>query len=125
MLQILAKAEMLNPGGSVKDRVALQIVQEAIAEGRLRPGGLITEGTAGDSLLCKGFASSLGTEVNAARHASIRLCMHCLRTYTCPLITGGYGRCLAYGACCKWLRCSITMSEDAPIEKSQLWKRCV
>ena len=39
---------MLNPGGSVKDRVALQIVQEALAEGRLRPGGLITEGTAGE-----------------------------------------------------------------------------
>ena len=47
-LQILAKAEMLNPGGSVKDRVALQIVQEALAEGRLRAGGLITEGTAGE-----------------------------------------------------------------------------
>ena len=47
VLQILAKAEMLNPGGSVKDRVALQVVQEALAEGRLRPGGLITEGTAG------------------------------------------------------------------------------
>ncbi len=47
-MQILAKAEMLNPGGSVKDRVALQIVQEALAEGRLKPGGLITEGTAGE-----------------------------------------------------------------------------
>ena len=32
----------------MKDRVALQIVQEALAEGRLRPGGLITEGTAGE-----------------------------------------------------------------------------
>lgn len=50
VLQIHAKAEMLNPGGSVKDRVALQIVQEAIAEGRLRPGGLLTEGTAGDQM---------------------------------------------------------------------------
>ena len=51
VLQILAKAEMLNPGGSVKDRVALQVVQEALAEGRLRPGGLITEGTAGWPIL--------------------------------------------------------------------------
>ena len=42
---------MLNPGGSVKDRVALQIVQEALAEGRLTPGGLITEGTAGAASL--------------------------------------------------------------------------
>ena len=46
--QILAKAEMLNVGGSVKDRVALEIVREAMAEGCLKPGGLITEGTAGD-----------------------------------------------------------------------------
>lgn len=43
LLQILAKAEFLNPGGSVKDRVALQVIQEAVAEGRLRPGGLVTE----------------------------------------------------------------------------------
>ncbi|GIL88364.1 hypothetical protein Vretimale_15049 [Volvox reticuliferus] len=47
--EILAKAEMLNPGGSVKDRVALQIVTEALQEGRLRPGALITEGTAGST----------------------------------------------------------------------------
>ena len=53
LLQILAKAEMLNPGGSVKDRVALQIVREAISEGRLRPAGLITEGTAGDFCLLR------------------------------------------------------------------------
>ena len=47
--QILAKCEFLNPGGSVKDRVALQIVTEALADGRLQPGGLITEGTAGST----------------------------------------------------------------------------
>ena len=38
VLQILAKAEMLNPGGSVKDRVALQVVQEALAEGTPQTG---------------------------------------------------------------------------------------
>ena len=48
-LQILAKAELLNPGGSVKDRVALQIIQEAQASGALQAGGLITEGTAGST----------------------------------------------------------------------------
>lgn len=47
--QILAKAEMLNVGGSVKDRVALEVVRGAMAEGSLMPGGLITEGTAGES----------------------------------------------------------------------------
>lgn len=46
---ILAKAELLNPGGSVKDRVAKAIVTEALRAGSLRPGGLITEGTAGST----------------------------------------------------------------------------
>ena len=45
--QILGKAEFLNPGGSIKDRVALAIVREAAAQGRLRHGGLVTEGSAG------------------------------------------------------------------------------
>ena len=49
LLQILAKAEFLNPGGSVKDRVALEIVQEALDEGRLAPGGLVAEGTVGST----------------------------------------------------------------------------
>ena len=48
-MQILAKAEFLNPGGSVKDRVALEIVQEAFQEGRLAPGGLVTAGTVGST----------------------------------------------------------------------------
>lgn len=46
---ILAKAEFLNPGGSIKDRVALQIVLDAERDGRLTPGALITEGTAGST----------------------------------------------------------------------------
>jgi len=50
--QILGKAEFLNPGGSIKDRVALAIVREAVAQGRLRRGGLITEGSAGAPHLC-------------------------------------------------------------------------
>ena len=49
LLQIFAKAEFLNPGGSVKDRVALRIIQDAFAGGRLTEGGLITEGTAGST----------------------------------------------------------------------------
>ena len=47
--RILGKAEFLNPGGSVKDRAALAIVQDAQANGRLRPGGIIVEGTAGNT----------------------------------------------------------------------------
>ncbi|QJE72915.1 cysteine synthase A [Aerophototrophica crusticola] len=47
--EILGKAEFLNPGGSVKDRAALAIVEDAVASGRLKPGGVIVEGTAGNT----------------------------------------------------------------------------
>ncbi len=47
--EILAKAEFLNPGGSVKDRTALGILCDAEAQRLIRPGGLIVEGTAGNT----------------------------------------------------------------------------
>jgi len=46
---ILGKAEFLNPAGSVKDRAALAIVKDAEAKGLLKPGGVIVEGTAGNT----------------------------------------------------------------------------
>ena len=47
--EILAKAEFMNPGGSVKDRAALAIVTDAEKKGELKPGGVIVEGTAGNT----------------------------------------------------------------------------
>ncbi|MFN9644525.1 MAG: cysteine synthase A [Cyanobacteriota bacterium] len=47
--EILGKAEFMNPGGSVKDRAALGILQEAESSGQLRPGGTVVEGTAGNT----------------------------------------------------------------------------
>ena len=47
--EILGKAEFLNPGGSVKDRAALSIMLDAEARGELQPGGVIVEGTAGNT----------------------------------------------------------------------------
>ncbi len=47
--EILGKAEFMNPGGSVKDRAALGILQEAEASGALQPGGTVVEGTAGNT----------------------------------------------------------------------------
>ncbi|MCS6891428.1 MAG: cysteine synthase A [Rhodovarius sp.] len=47
--EILGKAEFMNPGGSVKDRAGLAIIQAAIADGTLKPGGTIVEGTAGNT----------------------------------------------------------------------------
>jgi cysteine synthase A len=46
---ILGKAEFMNPGQSVKDRAALFIIEDAVKCGRLRPGGVIVEGTAGNT----------------------------------------------------------------------------
>ncbi|MCC3862413.1 cysteine synthase A [Pseudemcibacter aquimaris] len=46
---ILGKAEFLNPGGSVKDRAALNIILQAEEDGLIRPGGTIVEGTAGNT----------------------------------------------------------------------------
>ena len=47
--EIFGKAEFLNPGGSIKDRAALGILQTAAAEGHLKPGGTVVEGTAGNT----------------------------------------------------------------------------
>ena len=47
--EILGKAEFLNPGGSVKDRAALGLIEAAEARGELRPGGVVVEGTAGNT----------------------------------------------------------------------------
>jgi cysteine synthase A len=46
---ILGKAEFMNPGQSVKDRAALFIIEDAVKKGTLKPGGVIVEGTAGNT----------------------------------------------------------------------------
>ena len=48
-VRIWAKLEMMNPGGSVKDRIALSMVQAAERDGRLEPGGTIVEPTSGNT----------------------------------------------------------------------------
>jgi cysteine synthase A len=47
--EILGKAEFMNPGGSVKDRAAIGIIEKAEREGSLKPGGTVVEGTAGNT----------------------------------------------------------------------------
>src|SRR5512141_768965 len=46
---VLAKVEYFNPGGSVKDRIAVRMIEAAEADGRLRPGGTIVEPTSGNT----------------------------------------------------------------------------
>ncbi len=48
-VSILIKAEWFNPGGSVKDRAALRIIEDALADGRLRPGMTIMDATSGNT----------------------------------------------------------------------------
>src|SRR6187549_2621359 len=46
---VLAKVEYFNPGNSIKDRMALKMVEEAEQSGKLKPGGIIIEGTSGNT----------------------------------------------------------------------------
>ena len=46
---VLAKVETFNPGNSVKDRMAVKMIEDAVADGRLKPGGTIIEGTSGNT----------------------------------------------------------------------------
>ncbi len=56
---VYAKAEFFNPGGSVKDRIAIPIIEKAEREGALRPGGTIVEGTSGNTGVALAIAAAL------------------------------------------------------------------
>jgi cystathionine beta-synthase len=56
---IYGKAEFFNPGGSVKDRIGLPIIERAEREGQLRPGGTIVEGTSGNTGVGLAIAAAL------------------------------------------------------------------
>src|SRR5262247_3871574 len=57
--ELLAKLEYLNPGGSVKDRIGLAMVESAERDGRLRPGGTIVEPTSGNTGVGLAMAAAL------------------------------------------------------------------
>ena len=54
---VLVKIESFNPGNSVKDRMALKMIEDAEEEGRLKPGGTIVEGTSGNTGMGLALAS--------------------------------------------------------------------
>ena len=54
---VLAKVETMNPGNSVKDRIAMQMVEDAEADGKIQPGGTIIEGTSGNTGMGLALAS--------------------------------------------------------------------
>ncbi|MAG57256.1 MAG: cystathionine beta-synthase [Planctomycetes bacterium] len=57
--QVMAKCEFLNPGGSVKDRIGVAIIEEAERSGGLRPGGLVVEGTSGNTGIGLAIAAAI------------------------------------------------------------------
>ena len=56
---VLVKAEQFNPGGSVKDRIGLAIIEAAEESGALKPGGVIVEGTSGNTGIALAIAAAL------------------------------------------------------------------
>jgi cystathionine beta-synthase len=56
---VYGKAEFFNPGGSVKDRIGMPIIERAEREGRLKPGGTIVEGTSGNTGVGLAIAAAL------------------------------------------------------------------
>src|SRR5690606_26037310 len=56
---VYGKAEFFNPGGSVKDRIGLPIIEQAERDGKLKPGGVIVEGTSGNTGIGLAIAAAL------------------------------------------------------------------
>ena len=74
---VLAKVETFNPGNSVKDRMALKMIEDAEKDGRLKPGGTIIEGTSGNTgmglalaAIIKGYKCIFVTNSKQARKTS-------------------------------------------------------
>lgn len=90
-IEIWAKAEFMNPGGSVKDRPARQMVLDALAEGRLQPGQTLLDATSGNT----GVALSL---VGAALGFPVTLVMPDNVTAARKQITTAYGTQIIYSS---------------------------
>jgi cysteine synthase B len=90
-VELWAKCEFCNPGGSVKDRPALQMVRDALASGRLRPGQTLIDSTSGNT----GVAYSL---VGAALGLPVKLVMPANVSAARKQITAAYGTELVFSS---------------------------
>lgn len=97
--QLLAKLEFMNPGGSVKDRPALRMIEAAEAEGTLQPGGTIVEPTSGNT--------GVGLAIVAARRG-----YHCVFTMPDKIATEKMQLLRAYGA--EVVVCPTSVAPDHP-----------
>jgi cysteine synthase B len=88
-VQILAKAEWFNPGGSVKDRAAYRIVSEAQAAGKLDAGKILLDATSGNT----GIAYAM---IGAAKGFGVTLCMPANASVERKRILNAYGASIVY-----------------------------
>jgi cystathionine beta-synthase len=108
--QLLAKLEFLNPGGSVKDRPALLMVEAAEREGRLRPGGTIVEPTSGNT--------GVGLAIVAARRG-----YRCIFTMPDKIASEKVALLRAYGA--EVVVCPTAVDPDHPDSYYSVARRLV
>jgi cystathionine beta-synthase len=97
--QILAKLEYLNPGGSVKDRIGLALIEAAEREGKLKPGGTIVEPTSGNT--------GVGLAIAAARKR-----YHCIFVMPDKMSQEKISMLRAYGA--EVVICPTAVEPDSP-----------
>jgi cystathionine beta-synthase len=108
--QLLAKLEFLNPGGSVKDRPALTMVEAAERDGRLRPGGTIVEPTSGNT--------GVGLAIVAARRG-----YRCIFTMPDKIASEKVALLRAYGA--EVVVCPTAVDPDHPDSYYSVARRLV
>ncbi|MGZ8692020.1 MAG: cystathionine beta-synthase [Gaiellaceae bacterium] len=97
--QLLAKLEYVNPGGSVKDRIGLAMIEKAEAEGKLKPGGTIVEPTSGNT--------GVGLAIAAATKG-----YHCIFVMPDKMSQEKISRLRAYGA--EVVICPTAVEPDSP-----------
>jgi len=87
-VRIHAKLELFNPGGSVKDRAALQMIRDAQADGRLRPGGTLIDSTSGNTGVAYAMlGAALGLRVSLVMPSNVTPARkHVARAYGAELI---------------------------------------
>ena len=85
--EVLVKCEFLNPGGSLKDRIALRMIEEAEATGKIKPGDTLIEPTSGESLTCEVLSLLIRKSYPDAGNTGIGLALaSAVKGYRCIIV---------------------------------------
>lgn len=128
--EVLVKCEFMNPGGSVKDRIALRMIEDAEKQGLISPGGTLIEPTSGRfpcsflHALSQRSSSSMTTTKTAQRviskSTSSSISLSCAFLINACSLTGNTGIGLALAAAVKGYRCIIVMPQKMSLEKENV-----